>query len=319
MFIEKKRAGKSIKYYLAHSYREKGVPRKIRKYLGANLLEKELEQKQKLVAKIIYDLISELNTEIFNFSLTPSQINSLNKLNENIKIVKLSKENLRIFTQEFVYNTNAIEGSRLLMQEVEEMLNSSKKASNFDELEARGVAKAMKYIRETDGELSLELIKKLHFLCFEKTKSFAGNFRNVEVVVKNSLGEIVHQGVLVKELNSYLNDLISWYKKNKLKIKPLILAGVVHNQFEYIHPFQDGNGRVGRLLLNFILFKNKYPPINIHLEDRQEYYSTLQEYQIYKNLKPTIEFLVKQYNKTLKEVTTINKKSKKSSPPRNKK
>jgi len=301
MFIEKKRVGKNIKFYLAHSYRENGIPRKIRKYLGANLSKKELEQKQKLAFKIVCKFISELNTDIFNFSLTPSQMSSLNKLDKEIKIVKLSKESLATFTKEFVYNTNAIEGSKLLMQDVKEVLDSNKKIHDFDELEAKGVARAMKYIQGTNEELSLELIKKLHFLCFNKTKAFAGKFRDVEVVVKNSLGEIVHQGILVKDLNFYLNDLISWYIKNKSKLKPLILAGIVHNQFELIHPFQDGNGRVGRLLLNFILFKNKYPPINIYTEDRQKYYSVLQEYQLYQNLKPTIEFLVGQYNKNLKK------------------
>ena len=84
----------------------------------------------------------------------------------------------------------------------------------------------------------------------------------------------------------------------------MVLAAIMHNQFEYIHPFQDGNGRVGRLLLNFVLLKNKYPPIDISLEDRAEYYLTLQEYQKNRNLKPTVEFLVKQYKKTLSKVTT---------------
>ena len=56
--------------------------------------------------------------------------------------------------------------------------------------------------------------------------------------------------------------------------------------------------------MNFILLKNKYPPININLEDRAEYYYTLQEYQKNQNLKPMVEFLVEQYKKTLRQVTT---------------
>ena len=92
--------------------------------------------------------------------------------------------------------------------------------------------------------------------------------------------------------------------EDKNKFKPLVLAAIIHNQFEYIHPFQDGNGRVGRLLLNFILLKNNYPPINIALEDRGKYYSSLRDYELIYDIKPMVKFLVDQYKKTLKKVTT---------------
>ncbi|MEK6827496.1 MAG: Fic family protein, partial [Nanoarchaeota archaeon] len=169
-------------------------------------------------------------------------------------------------------------------------------------------AKAIEYLRKNEEELSLKLLLKLHELCFKGSKDFAGVFRNVNVVVRNSLGQIIHTGVPKEELEDYLNDFIEWYKENENKFKPLVLAAIIHNQFEHIHPFQDGNGRVGRLLLNFVLIKNKYPPINILLEDRAEYYQTLQKYSKEDNLKPTLEFLIKQYKKTLKQVTTKKRK-----------
>jgi Fic family protein len=128
------------------------------------------------------------------------------------------------------------------------------------------------------------------------------------VVVRNLRGEIIHSGVPKEELKDYLKDFVLWYKENKTHFKPLVLAAILHNQFEHIHPFQDGNGRVGRLLLNYILVKHNYPPINIKLEDRQEYYQTLQKYSKEDDLKSTLRFLIKQYKKTLKEVTTNKKK-----------
>ena len=131
---------------------------------------------------------------------------------------------------------------------------------------------------------------------------------DVNFLIKNYLGEIIHAGVPKEELNDYFSDFIEWYSENKSKFKPLVLAAILHNQFEHIHPFQDGNGRVGRLLLNFILLKNNYPPISIKLEDRKEYYQTLQEYSKRDNLKPTLDFLIKQYKKTLKEVSTKSDK-----------
>jgi len=307
MYVEKRKIGSKIKYYLVHSYREKNKVRKIRKYLGQNLTRHELEEARNKAKKHVLELLEELNTEIFFFTLTKNQINKLNESDEKIKITHFDQREWQRFTEEFVYNTNAIEGSTIQREEVPEILHKQK-VSDAEELETKGVAKAVEYIRNTKDDLSIDLIKKLHDICFKGSKSFAGQIRKVEVAVMNSRGEILHQGMSFLQLNSALKDMVSWYKENKSKFKPLVLAAIIHNQFEYIHPIQDGNGRVGRLLLNFILLKNKYPPINITFGDRAEYYMTLQEYQKNQNLKPTlkptVEFLVKQYKKTLKEVTT---------------
>jgi len=72
---------------------------------------------------------------------------------------------------------------------------------------------------------------------------------------------------------------------------------LAHNEFENIHPFQDGNGRVGRLLLNYVLIKHKYPPINIRVKDRARYYKVLQAFEKKNNIKPTLKFLISQYKK----------------------
>jgi Fic family protein len=307
MYVEKRKIGKKVKYYLVHSYRDKKKVKKIRKYLGQNLPKKELEESKNNAKKHILVLLQELSTEIFLFTLTKKQVEKLNKLDKKIKIIHFDQKEWQRFTEEFVYNTNAIEGSIVQREEVPEILHK-KKVSDAEELETKGVAKAVKYIKNTKEDLSVGLIKKLHKLCFKGSKSFAGQLRKVEVVVRNSKGEILHQGSPTSQLLLELKDMILWYKENKSRFKPLVLAGIIHDQFEYIHPFQDGNGRVGRLLLNFILLKNKYPPINITLEDRAEYYATLQEYQKYQKIKPAIEFLVKQYKKTLNKVTTKSKK-----------
>ena len=305
MYVEKRKTGNKVKYYLVHSYREKKKVKKIRKYLGQNLIKAELEEAKNIAKQHILKLLQELNTKVFLFTLTKKQIEKLN--NYKIKIMHFDQKEWQRFTEEFVYNTNAIEGSTIQREGVPEILHKQK-VSDAEELETKGVAKAVEYIKNTKEDLSIELMRKLHKICFEGSKSFAGQIRNVEVVIRNSKGEILHQGVHVSQLQLALKEMIGWHDKNKNKFKPLVLAAIMHNQFEYIHPFQDGNGRVGRLLLNFILLKNKYPPININLEDRAEYYTTLQEYQKNQNLKPTVEFLVKQYKKTLRKVITKSKK-----------
>ena len=307
MFIEKRKQGKSIKYYLVYSYREKGVVKKIRRYLGLNLSPDELKKAELEAKQSIAKELEKLNTEIFNFSLSKKQIQLLNGYDKNIKIHHLDKNEWHLFTEEFVYNTNAIEGSTVQLGEVKEIIEKQKTPKNHDEIESKNVAKAMEFIRKTKQDLSLELIKKLHRICFEGTKSFAGQFRNVEVVIRNGKGEVVHTGAPSAQLKSALDDMVSWHEINKKKFKPLVLAAIIHNQFEHIHPFQDGNGRVGRLLLNFILLKNKHPPVNILLEDRAEYYNSLHEYSKNHNLRLTILFLVKQYKKMLKQVSTKKK------------
>ncbi|MFA5176385.1 MAG: Fic family protein [Candidatus Nanoarchaeia archaeon] len=307
MFIEKRKDGKKVKYYLVYSYRQKSQVNKIRKYLGFNLSHEELQKKKAVEEKQIEKELEKLNTKVFNFSLSKKQLRQLNEYDKQIKIHHLNYKQWEKFTEEFTYNTNAIEGSLVSLNEVPEILYKPK-AEDSEEIETKGVAKAVEFIRTTKEDLSLELLKKLHKLCFEGSKSFAGEFRNVEVVIQNGRGEIIHAGVPVKKLKNALNDLVSWYKQNKNKFKPLVLAAIIHNQFEHIHPFQDGNGRVGRLLLNFILLKNKYPPINISFEDRREYYLTLEQYSKHRSLRETMSFLIKQYNKTLKQVSTKPKK-----------
>jgi len=304
MFIEKRKQGKNLKYYLIHSYRdEKNEVKKIRRFLGSNLNEKDIKRLVPQAEELIKSRLEDMKLEVFDFLLSNKEIKSLNKHNDKIEIIHFDEKFWDRFTEEFIYNTNAIEGSTILLDEVSKILNKNN-LKDPEEIETKGVSKAINFIRNTKQPFSLNLILKIHKLCFEGSKDFAGKLRNVEVVIRGRDGKIIHKGTPVAKLEDEMKDFISWYKKNKDKFKPIILAGIIHNQFEDIHPFQDGNGRVGRLLLNFILLKNCYPPINILLEDRAEYYMVLQKYQKDGELLPTIRFLLKQYKKTLKNITT---------------
>ena len=71
--------------------------------------------------------------------------------------------------------------------------------------------------------------------------------------------------------------LLKWYDNNKKNLHPLALASIFHHKFEKIHPFMDGNGRTGRMLLNFILIKNNYPPIVVHKKTKKEYLDALRD------------------------------------------
>lgn len=309
MHVERRKQGNKIKYYLAHSFREGERVHKIRKFLGADLKSNILIERTNKAKELILEEINryKIINDPLQLDLTNKEIEFVKRIEKDIplKINHLSDNQWLKFSELFTYNTNAIEGSELNAKEVGEILDEDKwpkDKSKQDIAEAYGVSEAVKYVRETKDEISIELIKKIHEIVFNNSKTFAGQLRKSgeEVVVKNKLGEIVHEGAPQSRIMYLLNELVDWYYKNKKKYPGLILAAVVHNQFENIHPFRDGNGRVGRILLNNILLKNGLPPINIDFKSRAEYYSSLQAYQKRHDLKPTIDLFVKEY-KALKK------------------
>ena len=316
MHIEKRKQGKRIKYYLAHSYREGKKVYKFRKYLGQDLKQEKLKERKRIAEKLILEEIYKYNIikDPLHFELSKKEIEEIKALESPLKIFHLSEKDWKLFSEMFTYNTNAIEGSRLNQKEVNDLLEKDKwpKKSKEDIAEAYGVDEAIRFIRQTKDHISIDLIKKIHKIIFKNSSSFAGKLRKrgEEVVVMNSKVNVVHEGAPQSRINHLLKELINWYDKNKIKYPALVLGAVVHNQFENIHPFRDGNGRVGRILLNNILLKHGLPPVNIDFKNRAEYYNTLKEYELNKNIKPTIDLYMKEYKNLKKELGDYKKKKK---------
>jgi Fic family protein len=296
------------KYYLAYTYRSGTRVKKVRVYLGADLSNEELRRaiesgEIKLLGRI--HNLKEIEDPYLTI-LSKDELEELKKLDSKaaIKLQHLSEENWQKFTEIFTYNTNAIEGSAVEDSEVKDILENNKwpDRSKEDISETIGVAEAVDFIRKTKEHISISLIKELHRLAFKNSKPFAGKLREVgmEVGVYDSLGNLVHRGAASTQVLSLLKKLVEWYKSNEKHYPALLLAAVVHNQFENIHPFADGNGRVGRLLLINILLKHGMPPVNIELENRQEYYAALQNYEKDGNIRPTLNLLLKEYRKLRK-------------------
>jgi len=304
MHVEKRKIGKRTKYFLAHSYREGSRVHKFRKYLGQDLKEPSLEERKVLAEKLILEEIYKYNIikDPLRIELTAEEIEGVKRLESKIplKIQHLSEANWAEFSKVFTYNTNAIEGSRLNEKEVKNLLENDvwPKKTKEDIAEAFGVNEAISYIRATKEHISLELIKKIHKIVFKNSKPFAGRLRKKgeEVVVLDSTGNVVHEGAPQGRITHLLRELVEWYNQNKTRYPALVLGAVIHNQFENIHPFSDGNGRVGRILLNNILIKHNLPPINIDFKNRIEYYDSLQAYEKYHDLKPTLKLYIKEYN-----------------------
>jgi len=115
-----------------------------------------------------------------------------------------------------------------------------------------------------------------------------GRFRSVQVFITG----VMWFPPKPEDVANRITNLLTWYSKNKKILHPLILASYFHTEFEKIHPFIDGNGRVGRLLINFILYKNKYPMINIPNATKYKYYEALEKAQTKNNLRPFVKLMV---------------------------
>jgi len=318
MHIEKRKSGKSFKCYLAHSYREGAKVYKFRKYLGQDLNKDKLKERKLIAEKLILEEIHKYNVikDPLHFELSKEEIEQIKQLEKDIplKISHLSELDWKIFSEIFTYNTNAIEGSKLNQKEVNNILERDKWPDKSKEYiaEAYGVDEAIRFIRATKEHISIPIINHIHKIVFKNSKSFAGKLRKKgeEVVVLDGKGNVVHEGAPQARIIHLLKELVAWYNSNRQKYPALVLGAVIHNQFENIHPFRDGNGRVGRILLNNILIKNGLPPINIDFKNRTEYYNSLRIYEFKKDLRPTISLYMKEYKNLRKEIVGYKKKKK---------
>lgn len=180
---------------------------------------------------------------------------------------------------ESVYNSNAIENSTLTLKETEKILLEMevlKNASLREVFEVKNLARVMEYIRDKSSEeLSKEIILLLHQLLIGNiNESIAGRFRKKGEYVR--VGSFIApppehiEQMLEEALIEYSSDQISYFVDKISKF---------HLQFEIIHPFNDGNGRIGRVLINYQLYKLGFPGIIIRDKEKHIYYSSFREYQ----------------------------------------
>ncbi|MBW2990202.1 Fic family protein [Candidatus Woesearchaeota archaeon] len=276
-------------YYRVKSVREGARVRKQRKYLGKNL------SKQKL-GKLEQEADQELM--FLKNILTKQEILFLKKIKQDfLKEPRATFENRQeAFCALFTYNSNAIEGNTLTLQETAALLFDQRvpaQKSLREINEALNHKKAFEHILEYKEDITRNFICKLHELVIKDTlkpdlTSQVGRYRTVQVYIRGVEDIPPKPGEVPKEMR----NLLSWYSRNKNTIHPLVVAAYFHTGFELIHPFVDGNGRVGRLLMNFILHKNKYPMINIPNKKKLKYYEALHQAQNKGKLRPFIELLL---------------------------
>lgn len=217
--------------------------------------------------------------------LTPKTIKNLNeKLKELNALRPIPSSQLKKIIEQFeiemTYNSNAIEGNSLTMKEtfwvIQEGLTIKDKPLK-DHLEARNHKEALDFLyelidKEKQNTISEHLIRQLHQLVVQDSqKEIAGKFREGEVYISGAK----HRPPSGIEVPHQMHELMQWLLQNEKILHPVELAAVLHHKFVHIHPFWDGNGRVGRLLMNIIILQTGYPLAIILRNDRKRYYRVL--------------------------------------------
>src|SRR3989338_459078 len=233
------------------------------------LLSKDLQ-------KTLEDRLKQLN------KLRPISGTLLEKLKERFQV-------------EMTYNSNAIEGNTLTLKETYWVIQQGitvKGKSLKDHLEAKNHKEALDYLYElieqgSTHTISEHLIKSLHSLVIQEIDSnIAGQYRKVDVFITGT----DHVPPSAIDVPYKMQELVTWARKNYRKMHVVDFATIFHHKFVHIHPFQDGNGRVGRLLMNVFLMHYGFPLVIIQKNDRQKYYRVLAEAD-YGRYKPLVTFV----------------------------
>jgi len=183
------------------------------------------------------------------------------------------------FLVEFTYNSNAIEGNTLTLQETAMVLEgvTIDQKPLKDHLEAVGHKDAFQYVQSlvSDSKAITEReIKQIHSLVLIDRPEDKGIYRRIPVKIMGA----VHEPPQPYLIEPQMNELIRKNEQNKKAMHPIERIAKFHLNFEGVHPFVDGNGRTGRLVLNLDLMQNNYPPINVKFTNRKKYYQAFDAY-----------------------------------------
>ncbi|MEK6858171.1 MAG: Fic family protein [Nanoarchaeota archaeon] len=283
VYIDRVKSGENIFYYLGKTIRlGPDQWKKIRIKLGEKEPSKEEIKKKLIELKLeeykIYneDFIDADKLEIID-DFKEIYLNNLKKLPKTA----LEKEETD-FLIRFTYNSNAIEGNRLTLRDTFFILSENQIPPGShpkDYNEAINGKEALEFIKEYSGELTVEFIEKINLILTKNTGvQYPGKLRFFPV----KIGGTDFVPPKPEQIKNLLEKMIKFYYSNRKKIHPFVLACLIHSQFVEIHPFEDGNGRTGRTLMNLVLMKAEYPKLFIPVALRSKYYSAIDSHNVKK-------------------------------------
>ena len=232
-------------------------------------------------------------------SLIPIIEEKLEELNKRRPLTEGELERLNEeFLTEYTYNSNAIEGNTLTLRETDMVLRglTIDQKSLKEHLEVIGHKEAFDFVTELvkeKCEINERVIKQIHYLVLADKKDDRGVYRRVPVRIMGAAHETAQPYLIITKMEELLRNYLASEEHIVTKLARF------HIEFEGIHPFIDGNGRTGRLLVNLELMKAGYPPIYIKFTDRIAYYNAFDEYYVKHNLKAMESLFAKYINERL--------------------
>jgi Fic family protein len=209
----------------------------------------------------------------------------INELKNKLKSLRpLNDTELKRLREEFMientYNSNAIEGNTLTLRETALILQQGVTIEGKhirEHLEAIGHKDAFYYmvdLADARTQLTERVIKELHSLVLMNDAKNKGIYRSVEVAIVGATHDTAPPYLIHEQMETLLNE----YEHMKRDRHVIEAVAEFHLRFEGIHPFIDGNGRTGRLIMNLELMKEGFLPVNIKFTDRKKYYDCFDSY-----------------------------------------
>ncbi len=272
-------------YYLEHTIRSRGKRTTKSKYLGSRL--------PKNVDTLTREFLSELDKAKWFDDFERIRRNydaELRSMPESAREKAASQ-----FSVRFTYNTQRIEGSTLTLRETAELLEHQTSPSGKpmeDAKEAEAHSRLLREILEFKKELSQVVVQEWNWKLLRETKpDVAGIIRRHGVEISGS--SFVPPPPV--ELQPQLDDFFRWYRRTRSRTNPVELAGLVHLKFVTIHPFADGNGRISRLMMNFVLHRHGFPLTDIEYRRRAAYCRSLERSQLTGDGRPFMNWFYRRY------------------------
>lgn len=239
-----------------------------------------------------------------NYNVLCQKREQLNRLYEQIPKAALQSFD-KSFEVAYTHNSTAIEGNTLSLIQTKAVLEDGLSVGGKTLREIYEVVnhkKAFEYVKKCvadDKQLDEGIVKDIHALLMENIL-IGGIYRNVEVRISGARHKPPVPGIMYQQIKDFYNKMQDVEKENAIE-----LAAWTHAEFVKIHPFEDGNGRTSRMIMNYQLMKSGFLPVSIDKENRLEYFEVLELYAMEGDLNPFADMIAELEEQRLDEYLEI--------------